>query len=113
RPDVRRDRREQAHVGLAEPAVLVDALDADRPDRPVPDQDRDAEVRPDARPNAEPVDRLELVGPVHQQWLTRLQDLGGQAFTELERWPRGGLAALDAVREGDEAGGLVEEGDVD
>jgi hypothetical protein len=51
--DVRGDRREQPRVGLAEPAFLLDALDADHPDRRAADEDRHSEVgargRPDAR----------------------------------------------------------------
>jgi len=39
-PDVGRDRCEQARVVLAEPSLLLDALDADHADRLAADEDR-------------------------------------------------------------------------
>jgi hypothetical protein len=56
--DVRRDRREQPGVRLAEAALLGRALDADRRRSPVAREDRHAEIRLRERADAAVPDRL-------------------------------------------------------
>ena len=92
--DVRGDRRQQPSVRLAEPARLVDALDADRADRLVADEDRHAEVRLDAtsrRPAA----------PISSNCSARLSSSGSRdrRIFEVRPSPRGnGVAAAPACR---------------
>ena len=109
--DVRRDRRQEPHVGLAEAALLARALDADHADRLVADDDRHAEPGQRRCPDRRHREPVELGRPVEQQRLSRRQDARRQAAAHRHRLLRFADAVLDVIRERDDVVGLVLEGD--
>ena len=83
--DIGGDRGEEAHVGLAETALVGGALHADDADRRLPRHDRHAEVRlrgdaETSRPNL-----LEVLRSVEQERCARLEDARRQPLPEGDR----------------------------
>ena len=72
--DVRRERRQQPHVRLAEAAGLGDALDADGADGLVAGDDRYAQVRPSGGADALCCDLVEVRLLVQEKRLARQDD---------------------------------------
>ena len=110
--DVGGDRRQQPRVGFAEPALLLDALDADDPDRRVSDEDRHAQEGPHRGADLPCLVLLELRRPVEQQRLARLEDPGGQPLAVRDRRLVPALPALVVVGEVDPPGRPVVQRDV-
>ena len=108
--DVGGDGGEEARVGLAEPAFLLDALDADYADRPVAGEDRHAEIRERGRSDCGL--SLVLLPPVEQQRLARAEDLRCQPLAVLDGWLRAALARLVVVGELDPPRLLVVQGHI-
>ena len=102
---------EEALVGFAEAALLVDALDADDADRASPPRSA-RRARNGTRPPPLP-ERLPVLGAIQQQRLGALEDLRGQALADRHRVLGPVLAVLGVIRELDEPTLLVDERDVD
>ncbi len=108
--DVRRDRGQQAGVGLGETSLLADALHADRADCLVTGEDRHAEIRPRGRADAALA--LVFLLAIEEERLARLEDLRREPFAVPKRWLLPSLAGLVVVDEVDLSAGLVVQGHV-
>ena len=106
------DRREQAHVGFAEPAGVDGALHADDTEGPLSRHDRHAEKRlgGDAQP-ARP-EMVEVLCPVEQQGRAGLEDARGQPLAEGDRRRSDPLAELAVEGKLDRVCRRVVQGDV-
>ena len=111
--DIRGNRRQEARVGLAEPAFLGGALDADRADRHVAHDDRHAEVglRQRARP-AGP-ERLPVSRAIEEERLARADDQRRQALAEDHRVLGSARPGLVVVREFDPVAFEIVKRDID
>jgi hypothetical protein len=110
--DVGRDRRQQAGVGFAEPALLIDALDADYADRRVANEDRHAQERPHAGAKPRRLVLLEMRRAVEKKRLARLEDTGRQPLAVRDRSFLAALPALVVVDEVDPSRWSVVEGNI-
>ena len=109
RPDIGRQRGEQAGIRVAEAALLLRALYADDADGRVTDEDRYAEIRAGRRSDDGRTAIPEMLLAIEQERLPRLHDPRGQPFAILHRALRLVAPVLNVVREFDMPGVLVEE----
>ena len=110
-----RERREEAHVRVAERVLSVEVLQRDHARRLAPHQERDEQ----RRLGRFPLEDSRLIEPfgelievlVGEERFTRLHHVAPEA-DDLDRLVGEPHAALDRVREADQTGRLVEDADV-